>query len=98
MRIALAVAILAALVHVSAAAAAEPVPVPSLEPAATEALWKELVSRTRLGRTSAADTAGCRPLRATFYAPTDWMRLATKLAANASPCADYAITIPPLAS
>ena len=38
----------------------------------------------------------CRPLRAVFYAPTDWLRLATKLAANPSPCAQYFISIPPL--
>jgi hypothetical protein len=32
-----------------------------------------------------------------FYAATDWLRLATKLAA-ASPCADYFISIPPVVS
>ena len=31
-----------------------------------------------------------------FYAATDYLRLATKLAANASPCAEYYISIPPL--
>src|SRR5947199_244029 len=38
----------------------------------------------------------CRPLRAVFYTATDYLRLATKLAANASPCAEYYISVPPL--
>jgi hypothetical protein len=38
----------------------------------------------------------CRPTRAIFYAPTDWLRLATTLAQNASPCAQYYVTVPPL--
>src|SRR5581483_6737867 len=33
-----------------------------------------------------------------FYAESDWLRLATKLAANPSPCAQYYISIPPLAA
>src|SRR5204862_311945 len=33
-----------------------------------------------------------------FYTSTDWLRLATKLAAAASPCAQYCISIPPLAA
>jgi hypothetical protein len=70
--------------------------VPSLQPAATRTLWRELVRRGR-ARTFHA-TAGCRPLRAVFYAASDWLRLATKLAANASPCAQYYISIPPLAA
>ena len=45
-----------------------------------------------------AATADCRPVRAVFYAATDWLRLATKLAASASPCAHYYISIPPLAA
>ena len=40
--------------------------------------------------------ADCRPLRAIFYAPTDWLRLATTLAQNSSPCAQYYVTVPPL--
>jgi hypothetical protein len=69
-------------------------PAPSLEPAATEALWRHLVRQRRpLQRHAAAD---CRPLRAVFYAATDWLRLATKLAATASPCAQYSISVPPL--
>ena len=69
-------------------------PVPSLEPEATAALWRRLARRPRRLRASAE----CRPLRGVFYAATDWLRLATKLAASASPCADYYISIPPLTS
>ena len=36
-------------------------------------------------------------LRATFYSPADWLRLATKLKAHNVPCAQYFVTIPPLA-
>ena len=71
--------------------AATPV-VPSLEPEATEALWRSLVRRPRHKRTQAE----CRPLRGVFYAATDWLRLATKLAATASPCAEYYVSIPPI--
>jgi hypothetical protein len=68
--------------------------VPSLEPAATQKLWRQVIRRRAVRGFAAAP--GCRPLRAVFYAPTDWLRLATKLAANASPCAQYFISIPPL--
>src|SRR5436190_2217244 len=37
-------------------------------------------------------------MRLVFYSPTDWLRLATKLAANQAPCAQYYIAIPPLAA
>ncbi len=68
-------------------------PVPSLTPAATERLWTELVRRPRV---HSLRTAECRPLRAVFYAPLDWRRLATKLAATPSPCAQYYISVPPV--
>ena len=71
-------------------------PVPSLQPAQTQKLWRRLV-RSRKTKVFAA-AADCRPLRAVFYAASDWLRLATKLAANASPCAEYYISIPPLAA
>ena len=45
-----------------------------------------------------AAQAACRPLRGIFYAQTDWLRLATRLAAQASPCAQYYISVPPLAA
>ena len=69
-------------------------PVSTLTPAATAKLWRQLVDRPHTLRFA----ADCRPLRAVFYAATDWLRLATKLAANASPCAQYYISIPPLVS
>ena len=72
---------------------AEPAPVASLEPAATAKLWRG-TGRTRSHQARAQ--ADCRPLRAVFYAATDYLRLATKLAANASPCAQYYFSIPPL--
>src|SRR5947209_17740539 len=74
------------------AAGAAVKPVPSLTPAATHALWLRL---TRSRRTTLA-AAGCRPARVVFYAQTDWLRLATKLAQQASPCAQYYISVPPL--
>ena len=83
---------LAGSASVSTAARNSETPVPSLEPAATEKLWRELVTSKPL-RTQAAE---CRPLRAVFYAASDWLRLATKLAATASPCADYHVSVPPL--
>jgi hypothetical protein len=80
----------------AAAACGAPDPVASLEPGKTDALWRRVVgsapART-LGR-----TADCRPLRAVFYTQADWLRLATKLAANASPCAQYYVSVPPLTS
>ena len=42
--------------------------------------------------------AYCRAhARVYFYTASDWIRLGQRLQANASPCADYYITIPPLA-
>ena len=43
-----------------------------------------------------ASTAGCRATELVFYAARDWLRLASKLAEHASPCADYYVSIPPL--
>jgi hypothetical protein len=68
-------------------------PVPSLEPAKTDALWQRLTSHRVHGSRA---QAACRPLRAVFYAASDWLRLATKLAASNSPCAEYYISVPPL--
>jgi hypothetical protein len=82
--------------HGSGPLAAQSVdPVPSLEPAKTEVLWRSLVARQPAPPAAKAQTA-CRPLRAVFYAASDWLRLATKLAAARSPCADYSISVPPL--
>ena len=71
-------------------------PVPSLTPVATQKLWSELTQRPR--RLHSLTAATCAPLRAVFYAPTDWLRLATKLAATPSPCAQYYVSVPPLAA
>jgi hypothetical protein len=99
-RAAVVLVLLAAVVAIAfpghAAAARTPV-VPSLEPAATAKLWKQLVDQ-RPRRLDATRQAACRPLRAVFYAQTDWLRLATRLAAQASPCAQYYISVPPLAA
>jgi hypothetical protein len=87
----------AGLVAVQPAAAtgsSDPAPVPSLEPQATQALWQQLTRQVTF-RPLAAQ-ADCRPVRAVFYAATDWLRLATRLAASASPCAQYYVSIPPL--
>jgi hypothetical protein len=89
--------VLTAVFALSERASARPTPVvPSLEPAATAKLWQQLVERPR--RPNASRQAACRPLRAIFYAQTDWLRLATRLAAQASPCAQYYISVPPLAA
>ena len=89
------VALLGSAGHAAARARPRATPiVPSLQPQATQREWRALVRR----RHPFAGTSGCRPLRAVFYAPTDWLRLATKLAANASPCAQYYVSIPPLAN
>jgi hypothetical protein len=72
----------------------EPPVVASLTPRATEALWRKLVSRPKVSQRT--KQAACRPLRAVFYAATDYLRLATTLAATPSPCAEYYISVPPL--
>ena len=77
----------------AAAAGAVHTPVRSLTPVATQRLWSELVQRPRVHSVRSAD---CRPLRAVFYAATDWLRLTTRLASTASPCAQYYISVPPL--
>jgi hypothetical protein len=79
----------------SGRAAAETPVVPSLTPAATQAEWQQLVDRPQL-RANALAAADCTPLRVVFYAPTDWLRLATDLAANPNQCADYFVSVPPL--
>jgi hypothetical protein len=90
------VALAVGLGHSGRAEAARTPVVPSLEPAATAKLWKQLVKRPSVMHARAQ--AGCRPLRAVFYAQTDWLRLATRLAAQASTCAQYYISVPPLAA
>ncbi len=69
-------------------------PVSTLDPAGTARDWRRLVTHKPTVRAQAS----CRPLRAVFYAATDWLRLATRLAASPSPCAQYYVSIPPLVS
>jgi hypothetical protein len=89
-------AAVAAFVAAPASAAARPAePVPSLTPAKTAKLWKRLVSQR--GRHRFA-SAACTPARVVFYSPTGWMDLATRLAADPSPCAQYFVGVPPLAN
>ena len=84
-----------ALPSIGSAATAAPVrDVPSLDPVRTDALWRTLTNRRIEFRPLEAQQ--CRPLRAVFYAPGDWLRLATTLAAKASPCAQYYISVPPV--
>jgi hypothetical protein len=70
-------------------------PVPSLTPAATQKLWRAEMARAE-HRPRLLSDAGCRPARAVFYAQTDWLRLATRLAQSPSACAQYYISVPPL--
>jgi hypothetical protein len=67
-------------------------PVPSLTPQATQRLWTQLVHRK-----GPRVATGCRPVRGVFYAQTDWLRLATELAAGASACGQFSISVPPIA-
>jgi hypothetical protein len=84
-----------ALAIVPSALAAKPVP--SLTPAATKKLWRAEVARVKQHPRVLAD-ASCRPARIVFYAQTDWLRLTTKLAQTPSPCAQYYVSVPPLAA
>jgi hypothetical protein len=79
------------------ALAAATVPVPSLTPAATAKLWRAEVARARAAPQARLDLT-CTPSRAVFYAQTDWLRLATKLAQTPSPCSQYFVSVPPLAA
>ena len=94
MKVTIAAALVALVVAPSAFGRA---PVPSLTPAATHRLWVAEVARAKAHPRRTAD-ASCRPARAIFYAQTDWLRLATTLAANPSPCAQYYVSVPPLAA
>src|SRR3954464_14938664 len=94
----LGVSVAAWLVFGVASSAAKPArAVPSLQPKATALSWRSLVGRPRVLAEQGAAT-DCRQLRAVFYTATDWLRLATKLAAAHAPCVEYYISIPPLAA
>jgi hypothetical protein len=92
----LVVAVAAAFAIVPSALAGTPV-VPSLTPAATHKLWVSEAARAKQHR-ALRDVSCTRPARAIFYAQTDWMRLATKLAAQQSACNQYYVSVPPLAA
>src|SRR5438552_18079881 len=66
-------------------------PVASLQPAQTQRQWRRLV-RSRKTKVFAA-APDCRPLRAVFYAASDWFRLASKIVVNASQHDQYYISI-----
>jgi hypothetical protein len=85
----------AACIAAPGALAAPAKPVPSLTPAATQKLWRAEVARAKHRSRVLSDT-NCRTARAVFYAQTDWLRLATKLAQTASACAQYYVSVPPL--
>lgn len=81
------------------------VPVPSLDPDYAEnPPTVESLSAAAAARAATEPSADELPeycrlhARVYFYTASDWLRLGQKLAANASPCADYYITIPPLAA
>jgi hypothetical protein len=97
-RVVVACLVAAALAAPGAAAAATGPgePVPSLTPAATDRLWHRLVDHHEHAPRAGRDD--CRPARVVVYAQTDWLRAATLLAQSASPCADYYVSVPPIAT
>jgi hypothetical protein len=50
------------------------------------------------GATAAPTATRSECLRVVFYSPADWLRLATKLKAHDVPCAQYYVSVPPLAA
>src|ERR1044072_8363607 len=72
-------------------AAADDTPVPSLDPD-----WSANFVPPRLPLFRAA--LPCVPVDAVFYAQTAWLRLAQKLRSNPSACAEYYVSVPPLAA
>jgi PKD repeat protein len=66
--------------------------VPSLDPEWSANFIPPPVPRTR------AAAAACIPTDVVFYAPTDWVRIAQKMRANMSSCANYFVSIPPIAA
>lgn len=79
------------LSNTAAACATNEEPVESLDPA-----WSAQFVPPRQVSLRAASL--CLPLDAVFYAQTDWLRLAQKLRADASSCASYYVSVPPLAA
>lgn len=80
-------------------------PVPSLDPdyadnpPSVESLAAAAAAKAATEPSPADLPAYCRlHAHVYFYTASDWVRLGQKLLANASPCADYYITIPGLAA
>ena len=67
--------------------------VPSLDPE-----WSADFTPPPTPRVTARAAAECRAVDVVFYSETDWLRLAQKMRANPSACADYYVSIPPLAA
>jgi PKD domain/Bacterial Ig domain len=65
--------------------------VPSLDPD-----WSASFVPPPLPRIRAA--TACIPTDVIVYAPTDWVRFAQRMRANMSPCANYYVSIPPIAT
>lgn len=66
--------------------------VPSLDPEWSANFVPPPVPRIR------AAAAACIPTDVVFYAQTDWVRIAQKMRANMSLCANYFVSIPPIAT
>jgi hypothetical protein len=88
------VGLVAAVVALAApsTAKADEEPVPSLDPDWSAQFVPPAAPRFR------AALANCAPVDAVFYAATDWLRLAQKLRSNPSACANYYVSVPPLAA
>jgi len=81
-------------ISISAAECESTTPVvPSLDPE-----WSANFTPPPMPRVTARAAAACRPLDAVFYTESDWIRVAQKLRANPSPCAEYYVSIPSLAA
>ncbi len=65
--------------------------VPSLDPEWSANFVPPVLPRARRA-------TACLPTDIVFYAATDWVRIAQKMAANMSPCANYYVSIPPIAT
>jgi hypothetical protein len=69
---------------------------PTIVAAIAAALTLGIAAPLDASAAPAAPQSEC--LRAIFYSPADWLRLAQKLAAHNVPCAQYYVGVPPLAA
>ena len=79
--------------NTAGACATDEEPVESIDPA-----WSARFVPPAPSTFRAAATTLCLPVDAVFYAQTDWLRLAQKLRLNPSSCAEYYVSVPPLAA